>query len=124
VPAVTIETTDSAFDIGEEEEEEEDEEESPEGFEKLIQDLAHSDNAKVIAALDALSLDLYKEKEKCDTVTAWGGCAALVRLLKDRLKKAMEKIPQCDEVTELNELAESKAIEKTLSVSRLVNLLN
>jgi hypothetical protein len=109
VPPEMIETTDSTFAVGVEEEEMEEEE-------KLIQDLAHSDNAKVDAALDALSLDLDKEEEKCNTVAAWGGCAALVRLLKDRLKKAMKKIPQCDRVTELHELAELETIEKTLCV--------
>jgi hypothetical protein len=112
-PAAMIETTESAFAVCVEEEEEE---ESLEGVGKLIQDLAHSDNAKVNAALDALSLDLGKDKEKCDTVTAWGGCAALVRLMKDRLKKAMKKIPQCDQVTESNELPELRTLCKTLCV--------
>jgi hypothetical protein len=34
-----------------------------EGAEKMIQDLAHSDNARVNAALDALSLVLDKDGE-------------------------------------------------------------
>jgi hypothetical protein len=33
---------------------------------------------------------------------AWGGCTALIHLLKDRLKKELEKIPPCDQVTDLN----------------------
>jgi hypothetical protein len=116
VPVVLTmtEMTESTF-IGGVGVKEEEEEESPEVFEKLIQDLAHYDNAKVNAALDALSLDLDKDEEKCNTIAAWGGCAALVRLLKDRLKKAT-KVPQCDQVTELNELAELETIEKTLCV--------
>jgi hypothetical protein len=112
--AAMIETTDSTFDVGVEEEEEE--EDSLEGVEKLIQDLAHSDNAKVNAALDALSVDLGKDKEKCDTVTVWGGCAALVHLLTNCIKMAMKKVPQCDQGTELNELPELATIEKTLRV--------
>ena len=90
-----------------------------EGVGKLIQDLAHSDTAKVNTALDALlSLDVNKDKEECsndlkqqyDTVTAWGGYAALVHLLKDRLKTAMKKVPQCDQITELNEVPELETI--------------
>jgi hypothetical protein len=93
----------------------EEEEEYLDGVEKLIRDLAHSDNAKVNAALDALyNLDL---KQKYDTVIAWGGCAVLVHLLKDRLKTAIQKIPQCDQDTKVNELLELiKTIEKTLFV--------
>jgi hypothetical protein len=109
----TIETTESAS-IVVVEDEDDDEEESLEGVGKLIQDLFHSDNAKVNAALDALKLDLSKDKEKCDTFTVWGGCAALVHLLKDRLKKATKKVPACDLVTELNELPELATIGNTL----------
>jgi hypothetical protein len=118
VPAAMIETMEPAFavDVGVEQEEVEDEEESLEGVEKLIQDLSNSDNAKVNAALDALFLDFTKDKEKCDNVTAWGGCASLVRLMKDRLKKAMKKIPPCGQVTELNELPELETIDSTLRV--------
>jgi hypothetical protein len=67
--------------------EEEDEGVSLGGVGKMIQDLAHSDNAKVNAALD----DFLNDKENRDTVIVWGGCPALVHLLKDRLKKAMKK---------------------------------
>jgi hypothetical protein len=112
VPVVAmIETTESTYPIVEAFEVEE-EEEYLEGVEKLIRDLAHSDHAKVNAALIALyNLDL---KQKYDTVTAWGGCAALIHLLKDRLKAAMKKSPSCDQVKMVNELPELKTIENTL----------
>jgi hypothetical protein len=108
-----METTESASSaLGVEEEEEE----VPlGGVGKMIRDLFHSDNAKVNAALDALNLDVRKGKDNSDTVTAWGGCAALVHLLKDRLKKAMKKVPACDQVSELNELAELTTLHKTLN---------
>jgi hypothetical protein len=108
------ETTESASSALGAEEDEDEEEESLEGVGKMIQDLAHSDNAKVNAALAALSLDVRKGKENCDTVTAWGGCAALVHLLRDRLKKATKKVPACDQVSELKELAELTTLHKTL----------
>jgi hypothetical protein len=111
-PAAMVETTESASNAAVEDEE--DEEESLEGVGKMIQDLSHSDNAKVNAALDALNQDPDKDKEKYDTVTVWGGCAALVHLLKDRLKKAMKKVRACDQATELNELPELATINNTL----------
>jgi hypothetical protein len=86
----------------------------------MIQDLAHSDNARVDAALAALNLLLLHDKENRDTVTLWGGCAALVHFLKDRLKKATKKVSACDQVSELNELAELKTLHKTLGA--IVNL--
>jgi hypothetical protein len=86
----------------------------------MIQDLAHFDNAKVNAALDALNWDFFKDKENCDSVIIWGGCAALVHLLKDRLKKAMKNVPACDRVTKLKELAELTTLHKTLGV--IINL--
>jgi hypothetical protein len=110
-----IDTTESAsIVVVEEKEKEEDEEDSLEGVGKMIQDLFHHDNVKVNAALDALNLDVRKGKENCNIVTAWGGCAALVHLLKDRLKKAMKNGPACDQVSELNELAELTTLHKTL----------
>jgi hypothetical protein len=109
----TTETASSA--LGAEEDDEDDEEEEYLEGVGMIQDLAHSDNAKVNAALDALSLDVQKGKENCDAVTAWGGCAALVHLLKDRLKKATKKAPACDQVSELNELVELTTLHKTLN---------
>jgi hypothetical protein len=47
----------------------------------LIQDLFHSDNAKVKAALNALNLDLKDDKNNCDKMQAVGGCFALVHLM-------------------------------------------
>jgi hypothetical protein len=113
VPAM-IETTESTYPNVEAFEVVEEEDEYMEGVEKLIRDLTHSDNAKVNAALDALfNLGL---KQQYDTVTAWGGCAALIRLVKGRLKTVMKKSLQCDQVTELKELPELETIEKTLLV--------
>jgi hypothetical protein len=80
--------------------------ESIESIAALIQDLLHSDNAKVKAALLALDLDLEKEKKKCDICVTAGGCLALVGVVKDCLKKATEKIPACNEVTNVNEHSE------------------
>jgi hypothetical protein len=117
VPEMTDTAGSASSALGvEDEEDEEDEEESLEGVGKMIQDLAHSDNVKVNAALTALDREVYEDKENCDTVTAWGGCAALVHLLKDRLKKAMKKAPVCNQVSELNELAELTTLHKTLKV--------
>jgi hypothetical protein len=86
------------------------------GFGKLTQDLAHSDHTGVKTALYALSLDLYGEKEKCDTFTVWEGSATLVHLLKDSLKKVMKEFPACDQVIEANELPELATVVKTLVV--------
>jgi hypothetical protein len=106
----TTESISSAF-VGEEKE---DEEVSLGGVGKMIQDLFCSDNAKVNAALNALNPDFCKDKEKCDTVAAWGGCAALVHLLTDCLEKAMKKAPASAQVSELHELAELTTLQKTL----------
>ena len=83
---------------------------------QMIQDLFCSDNAKVNAALGALRKDLIKDKKKCDKIQAVGGCLALVLLLTKCLDKAIESIPACDQVTELNELAELTTLYKTLDV--------
>jgi hypothetical protein len=67
---------------------------------KMIQDLAHTDNA----ALDALDLDLYKKDEKeCQRFVTAGGCLALVLQLKNCLDKAIAGIQTCDRVTEVYE---------------------
>jgi hypothetical protein len=94
----------------------EEEEESVDGMGKLVKDLLHSDYVKVNAALDALCVHFFKDKGKCETFIFWGGCVALVHLVKDRRKKATKKIQACDEVTELNEFAELKTLEKLLCV--------
>jgi hypothetical protein len=83
---------------------------------KMIKDLSHSDNAKVNAILDALFLNLGKDKKKCDKIQAVGGYLALVQLLEKCLVKTLAILPACDKVTELNELAELKTLYKTLDV--------
>jgi hypothetical protein len=67
-------------------------EESMQSIGALIQDLFHSDKAKVNVTLKALLLNLTKDKNKCHKIVTAGGCLALVLLVKDRLKKATEKI--------------------------------
>jgi hypothetical protein len=82
----------------------------------LVQDLLHSDNAKVYAALDALDLALDNDKKKCENIHAVGGCFALVQLMQDCLKKASEKLPACGRVTKLYPLAELMTLRKTLHI--------
>ncbi len=89
-------------------------EESIQSIGKMIQDLFHSDNAKVNAALDALCLDLVDEdKKKRENIQAVGGCLALVQLVKKCLDKAIGRIQACDRVTKLNVLAELQALGKS-----------
>jgi hypothetical protein len=89
-------------------------EESIESIGQMIQELAHTDIAKVDAALDALNLDLKDDKKKGFKIQIIVGGLALVQLLKKCLDKAIDSIPVCDQVTELNELAELTALHKTL----------
>jgi hypothetical protein len=100
----------------EDEDEDEDKEESIQIIGKLIQDLFHSDNTKVNATLNALCLNLDKDKQKCDILVTAGGCHALVHLMKNCLAKAIDEIPACEQVTELSELAELTTLEETLGV--------
>jgi hypothetical protein len=88
---------------------------------QMIQDLFHSDNAKVNAALDALCVDLDKKRMKYKNIRDVGGCFALFHLLKNRLDKAMDRIlGACDQVTELNEFDdELTTLYKTLNVIKL-----
>jgi hypothetical protein len=95
---------------------EEREDESLEDAGKLIRDLLHCDIAKVNAALEALNLDSMEDKRKCDSLVTAGGCFALVYLMKHCLEKAIARIPACDQVTELNALAELMTLHKTLHV--------
>jgi sirohydrochlorin ferrochelatase len=83
---------------------------------KMIQDLCHSDNDEVNAAVWALNQDLDKDTNKCDKIQAVGGCLAMVQLLKNCLEKAIDEIPACDQVTELNELAGLETIHRALHV--------
>jgi hypothetical protein len=83
---------------------------------KMIQDLFHSDNAKVNAALDALNPDFMKVKMKSERFVRAGGCLALVQLLKKCLDKAIASIPACDHVADLTDHAELSTLRMTLSV--------
>jgi hypothetical protein len=87
----------------------------------MIQDLFHSNNAIVNAALDALSKDLIEDKKKCESLVTAGGCFALVQFLKNCLDKAIDIIPACDQVTALHELPELTTLHKTLSVITRLN---
>jgi hypothetical protein len=92
-------------------------EDSIESYGALIKDLYHSDNAKVNAALDALSLDLDEDfAKKCDKIQVVGGYFVLVQLMKKCLDKVIDEIPALDQVTELNELAELTTLHKALCV--------
>jgi hypothetical protein len=82
----------------------------------MIQDLADSDNTKVNAALDALNSDFMKDENKCENFVTAGGCLVLFQLLKKCLDKANASIPVCDQVAELNEVAELSTLEKMLRV--------
>jgi hypothetical protein len=95
-------------------------EESIRSIGKLIQDLFCRNNAKVNATLGALFRNLDEDKKKCDKIQAVGGCFALVQLVKNCLDKAIDEISACDQVTELNELAELTTLYKTLDV--IINL--
>jgi hypothetical protein len=91
------------------------EDESMEIIGQMIQDLFYSDNAKVDDALDAFEdLDLVEDKEKRESLVTAGGCHTLVHLLKMCLDKAIDEFSPCDEVSELNELAELTTLRKTL----------
>jgi hypothetical protein len=85
---------------------------------KMIQDLIHSDNAKVNAALDALNLNLdgakKKCEKKCDKIRAVGGCFVLFHLMNKCLDEAIDIMPACDRVTELYELDALVILDKTL----------
>jgi hypothetical protein len=91
-------------------------EESIQSIGKMIRDLFHSDNAKVNATLNALYLNLDKDKKKCESLVTVGGCHALVQLLEKCLDKATIIIPACDQVTEMNELDELKTLHEAFSV--------
>jgi hypothetical protein len=113
IAAVTTERTSTANAVSAVNAEQE---EAMESIGKLVQDLFHADAAVVRTALDALDLNLADDKKKSDKIQAVGGCLAIVQLVKDFLKKATEKIPACDQVTQLNELAELKTLEVSLNL--------
>jgi hypothetical protein len=92
------------------------EDESMESIGALIQDLFHSDNARVNAALDGLDLDLDEDEKKGESLFTAGCCFALVQLVKECLKKAMDKFPACDQFIDRLEVAELNTLYKTLFV--------
>jgi hypothetical protein len=73
-------------------------ESSMESIGQMIQDLIHSNNAKVIAALFALDWDINSVENDCELkerfvmMQAAGGSLALVQVVKDCLKKITERI--------------------------------
>ncbi len=64
-------------------------EESIQSIGKMIQDLCCSDNAKVSAALDALNLDVMKDKKKLEIFVTAGGCLALVNYWRSALTRRL-----------------------------------
>jgi hypothetical protein len=77
---------------------------------QLLRDISHSDNAKVIAALDALYVNHDEDEKKCELINALDGCPALVQLLKDSLKKATEKFPQQERAQQVSEVTEAEEL--------------
>jgi hypothetical protein len=91
-------------------------EEAIQSIGKMIQDLFHSDNDNVNAALDTLYLGLDKDKKKCESLVIAGSCHALVQLMKKCLDETFARVQACGQVTELNELVELTTLRKTLNV--------
>jgi hypothetical protein len=87
-----------------------------------IQDLFHSDNAKINVTLADLNMDCMNDENKRDDFAMAGGCLALVLLLKKCLDKGIDSIPACAKVTELNELPELVTLHKSLGV--ITNLMS
>jgi hypothetical protein len=87
--------------------------ESMESVGASIQDLFHSDNVKVKAALDALYQDLH-ENEKRDIFVAAGGYVAVVQVVRDCLKTG--KILAYARVTKLSALDELRTLDKSLAL--------
>jgi hypothetical protein len=81
----------------------------------LIQEIFDSDNTTVNAALDAFDANLYEDKTKCNKIVTVGGCHALVQLVKKCVAKAIENIPDHDQVTDLSQ-PELKTLFKALAV--------
>jgi hypothetical protein len=89
-------------------------EDSIESIGQMIQDLFHSDNAKVDATLATLNEDLDKDEKKCQNIQAMGGCLAIVQLVKSCLDKVIARTPACDQVSDLNEIAELETLDESL----------
>jgi hypothetical protein len=88
---------------------------------KMLQVLFRSDNAKINATLFALNLECLKDENKRQDLVRAGGCAVLVQLLNKLLDNMLDSIPACDQVTELNELADLVTLQKALGV--ITNLM-
>jgi hypothetical protein len=74
------------------------------------------ESLEVNAALVNMNLELGKNEKCCESFVTDGGCFALVQLMKNCLDNAIERIPACDQVTELNELAELTTLDNTFDV--------
>jgi hypothetical protein len=62
----------------------------------MLQDLFHSENAKVNATLDALNHDYMQDSKKYDKLQVVGGCSALVHLMQNCLDRTIDELPACD----------------------------
>ena len=84
----------------------------------MVQDLSHSDNAKVLATLLLLILDLDEDKRKWENIQVVGGCHAIVQLVKNCIDKVIAIIPACDfdKVTATGDLSELETIDKSLGL--------
>jgi hypothetical protein len=91
---------------------------SMENIGQMIQDLFHSDDAKVNYALDTLILDIDEDKKKWENIQAVGGCHAIVQLVKNCLDKVIARIPAraFDKATATGDLPELKTIDKSLEI--------
>jgi hypothetical protein len=91
---------------------------SMESIGQMIQDLSNSDNAKVLATLLILILDLDEDKRKWENIQAVGGCHAIVQLVKNCLDRVIARIPACDfdKVTATGDLPELETIDKSLNL--------
>jgi hypothetical protein len=67
-----------------------------------------------------LDIDFIKDKKNIESFVIAGGCLALVQLLKNCLDKAIDEIPACDQVVEMNELAVLWTLHTTFDVIRTV----
>jgi hypothetical protein len=76
---------------------------------KAIQNLFHSDSARVFT-------DIKTDKNNSEHVVTAGGCFALTQLVKNCLQKAIGKIPKCEQDTKFNELTELNTLKESLKV--------
>jgi hypothetical protein len=78
----------------------------------MFQDLFYSDNVKVNATLDVLYNDYIEDNKLYDKRQAVG--VVLFTCWQNCLDKAIDDFPACDQVTDLNELAELTIRSTTL----------